>query len=102
MLIEVGGLPGGFNIIVATSATLAGPWNLGPAPPTLAPTPPACPTPVGGYCELVHRTPTHVQSGVLKSGSWPVRDITRWTILQNMTLITSDCVAARSLSLKWP
>ena len=31
-----------------------------------------------------------------------VRDPTTWTILQKMTLITSDCGSTRSLSIKWP
>ena len=30
-----------------------------------------------------------------------VRDPTAWTILQKMTLITSNCGATRSLSIKW-
>ena len=35
-------------------------------------------------------------------GGQPVRDLTTWTVLQNRTLITSDCGATRSLSIKWP
>ena len=31
-----------------------------------------------------------------------VRDLTTWTILQKMTLITSDCGATRHLRIKWP
>ena len=39
--------------------------------------------------------------------SWCVRTrriggLTAWNILQKMTLITSECGAARSLSIKWP
>ena len=30
-----------------------------------------------------------------------VRDLTTWTILRNMTLITAQCGATRSLSIKW-
>ena len=94
MLIEVGGMPGGFNIIVALSTSLDGPWELGAtAMPgagagagaaqagtetSAAPakdTPPHsrhCHAPsAGGYCSLVDATPTHAASGVLQSGTWP-------------------------------
>ena len=33
---------------------------------------------------------------------WQVRDPTAWTTLQHDGLITSDCGATRSLSIKWP
>ena len=63
---------GGFNIIVATSNTLEGPYSLGPAtPPPLDRAPPGCHAPVGGYCECPDATPTHTAAGVLRSGAWP-------------------------------
>ena len=31
-----------------------------------------------------------------------VRDLTTWAVLQRMILITSECGATRSLSIKWP
>jgi hypothetical protein len=75
MLIEVGGLPGGFNIVVALSESLEGPWELGDGPaPSPLPRPlitKPCTGPVAGYCEAARSTPTHVAAGVLASGPWP-------------------------------
>ena len=77
MLIEVSGpYPGGFNIIVATSHTLEGPYSLGPAAPEtgLVPLPDrriVCHAPTDGFCERPFATPTHTAAGVLRSGVWP-------------------------------
>ena len=77
MLIEVR-MPGagGFNIIVALSSSLEGPWEIGAGAPPPAPPAPAkaCPAPSAadhGYCMQAHATATHVVSGVLSSGAWP-------------------------------
>ena len=40
--------------------------------------------------------------GYWRPSAAAVRDLTTWTILQNMTLITSESSATRSLSIKWP
>lgn len=73
MLIEVRGtdMPGGFNIIVATAESLAGPWDIGEPAPTPAPAPGPCTEPIRGYCSWSHATPTHSSTGVIATGSWP-------------------------------
>lgn len=79
MLIEVR-MPGagGFQIIVALSKTLAGPWQLNngsssspAATPPPHPPPPCAAPGAAGYCEAVHATPTHSSAGVLTEGAWP-------------------------------
>ena len=96
MLIEVRApLPGGFNIIVALSESLDGPWQLGAPTPAPAPAPAKpCRAPTGGFCELAHATPTHVSSGVLASGAWPAPtfDATRQAV-QKLCEANSSCAA---------
>ena len=94
MLIEVGGLPGGFNIIVALAKTLEGPWSLtsddddengtAPSPSAFSKAPSSassaassasvhgpCAAPQHGYCARAHATPTHSNAGLIGDGKWP-------------------------------
>ena len=71
----------------AAEANLAGPMQV----PTMTAPPVPAPAPAGESTALL-------QADLDQA----VREPTTWTILQKMTLITSDCGATRSPRIKWP